>query len=67
MKSTAWLTYLVKTLLSRNFCQKSVNVNFRNFNTTLVNYVSQMKLILRATKYLNFIFTKKSSDRGISL
>ena len=24
---------LVKTLLSRNFCQKSVRVNFRNFHT----------------------------------
>ena len=24
---------LVKTLLSRNFCQKSVTVNFRNFHT----------------------------------
>ena len=27
------VTSLVKTLLSRNFCQKSVRVNFRNFHT----------------------------------
>ena len=29
------LTYLVNSLLSRNFCQKSVRENFRNFHTVL--------------------------------
>ena len=29
---------LVKTLLWRNFCQKSVRVNFRNFHTVLHNF-----------------------------
>ena len=31
-------TSLVKTLLSRNFCQKSVRVNFRNFHTVVHTY-----------------------------
>ena len=31
---------LVKTLLSRNFCQKSVTVNFRNFHTVYVLIIS---------------------------
>ena len=28
--------FLVKTLLSRNFCQKSVRENFRNFHTVVL-------------------------------
>ena len=30
------VTSLVKPLLSRNFCQKSLTVNFRNFHTVLL-------------------------------
>ena len=40
---------LVKTLLSRNFCQKSVTVNFRNFHTVRIPTVvisEQVRLIL---------------------
>ena len=29
------VTSLVKTLISRNFCQKCVRVNFRNFHTVI--------------------------------
>ena len=32
---------LVKTLLSRNFCQRSVTVNFRNFHTVAVTHFWQ--------------------------
>ena len=36
VKSTTYLVIsLVKPLVSRNFCQKLVRVNFRNFHTVL--------------------------------
>ena len=35
---------LVKTLLSRNFCQKRVRVKFRNFHTVRVHIVEKQEV-----------------------
>jgi len=41
---------LVKTVLSRNFCQKSVTVNFRNFHTVLLSLLAKISSKQRFTK-----------------
>ena len=40
INSLVLVTYLVKPLLSRNFCQKCMRVNFRNFHTVKVRFCS---------------------------
>ena len=61
--------YLVNALLSRNFCQKSVRVNFRNFHIVLCkhncNVTTVWKLenfpptILSQNSHFHEIFAKK--------
>ena len=38
------ITSLVKTLLSRIFCQKRLRVNFRNFHTVMRHHVSSLPI-----------------------
>ena len=47
---------LVQTLLSRNFCQKSVRVNFRNFHTVCLSYCV---LVLDQSMYFLFLWPIK--------
>ena len=56
--------YLVNALLSRNFCQKSVRVNFCNYNTVVAEmmefYSHDFWQKLREINMLgNCVFTKK--------
>ena len=53
--------YLVNALLSRNFCQKSVRVNFRNFHTveccTLWKFRKSFKIISQIFREISVIST----------
>ena len=44
-KINSLVTYLVKPLVSRNFCQKCVTENFRNFHTVSCGTRTLRKLI----------------------
>ena len=49
-----YFIHLVKTLLSRNFCQKSVTVNFHNFHTVVEKPHCNAKI----TEILSHLFGK---------
>ena len=46
---------LVKMVLSRNFCQKSMRLNFRSYHTTLCN----LKFFERKIREINFLLYVK--------
>ena len=64
--------YILKTLLSRNFCQKSVRVNFRNFHTVgtrakwLYKELSFWILIIRHQN-LKITFLLKATQYNLNL
>ena len=54
-----------KTLLSRNFCQKSVRVNFRNFPKILTTYLTKRITWIRLFFFSNeAIFVKTIVDES---
>ena len=71
MKSTIWqLTSLafLKTLLSRNFCQKSVRGKFRKFHTVsclLLRLLSSLQMKVIKENYLDNLL--RVLKKGISL
>ena len=53
------VTYFVKPLLSRNFCQKCVRENFRNFHTVQCGNTEIYSHIFRENSWLYYIFCIK--------
>ena len=59
------VTYLVKPLVSRNFCQKSVRENFRNFHIVLSHNMKKFRVINSLQEKVDFTnFSLKSHKRN---
>ena len=61
VKSTIQITSLAKTLLPRDFCQKSVRQNFSNFNSVWKNdnFSLTIKIFVKSTIFLDYFISKK--------
>ena len=52
----SFVIYLVKTLFSRNFCQKYVRENFHNFHTVCITFLFSSNQLISILRTWSFFF-----------